>query len=33
VIIDDAETLVIDQPLTFVAAQEQGHGIARFKPV
>ena len=26
-------TLVIDQPLTFVPAEEQGHGIARFKPV
>lgn len=33
VVIDDAETLVIDQPLTFVPAQEQGRGIARFKPV
>ena len=32
VIIDDPETLVIDQPLTFVPAQEQGYGIARFKP-
>ena len=30
IIVDDAETLVIDQPLTFVPAEEQGHGIARF---
>ena len=32
IVIDDAEKLVIDQPLTFVPAEEQGHGIARFKP-
>ena len=32
IVIDDAETLKIDQPLLFVPAQEQGHGIARFKP-
>jgi uncharacterized OB-fold protein len=32
IVIDDAETLKIDQPLSFVPAQEQGHGIARFKP-
>jgi hypothetical protein len=31
-VIDDAETLKIDQPLQFVPAQEQGHGIARFRP-
>ena len=32
IVTDDAETLTIDQPLSFVPAQEQGHGIARFKP-
>jgi uncharacterized OB-fold protein len=32
IVIDDAETLKIDQAVTFVPAQEQGHGIARFKP-
>jgi len=32
IVVDDAETLKIDQPLHFVAAQEQGHGIARFRP-
>ena len=33
VVVDDAETLVIDQKLSFVPAEEQGHGIARFRPV
>ncbi len=32
IVVDDAETLKIDQPLKFVPAQEQGHGIARFRP-
>jgi len=32
IVIDDAETLKIDQAVTFVPAHEQGHGIARFKP-
>ena len=32
IVVADAETLKIDQPLHFVAAQEQGHGIARFRP-
>lgn len=32
VITEDAEKLIIDQPLTFVPAEEQGHGIARFRP-
>ena len=32
IVIDDAETLKIDQAVSFVPAQEQGHGIARFKP-
>ena len=32
IVIDDAEKLVIDQPLTYVPAEEHGHGIARFKP-
>ena len=31
ILVDDAETLVIDQPLVFVPAIEHGHGIARFK--
>jgi uncharacterized OB-fold protein len=30
ILVDDAETLVIDQPLVFVPAIEHGHGIARF---
>ena len=33
IVIEDAEKLVIDQPLTFMPAEEQGHGIARFRPV
>jgi uncharacterized protein len=32
IVVDDAEALVIDQPLAFVPAIENGHGIARFKP-
>ena len=33
IIVEDAETLVIDQPLTFEPAEEQGHGLARFRPL
>jgi uncharacterized OB-fold protein len=33
IVVEDAEKLVIDQPLTFMPAEEQGHGIARFRPV
>jgi uncharacterized protein len=32
IVVDDAEALVIDQPLVFVPSTENGHGIARFKP-
>jgi uncharacterized OB-fold protein len=31
ILVDDAETLVIDQPLVFVPAIEHDHSIARFK--
>jgi uncharacterized OB-fold protein len=31
ILVDDAETLTIDQPLVFVPAIEHGRGIARFK--
>ena len=33
IVVEDAEKLVIDQPLTFMPAEEQGQGIARFRPV
>jgi hypothetical protein len=33
IVIADAEKLVIDEPLTFMPAEEQGQGIARFRPV
>jgi len=33
IIVEDAETLAIDQALTFEPAEEQGHGLARFRPL
>jgi len=33
IVIDDAEQLRIEQPLAFVPAEEQGRGIARFRPL
>ena len=33
IVVEDAEKLVIDQSLTFMPAEEQGHGIGPFRPV
>ena len=33
IVIEDAERLVIDQPLAFEPGEEQGCGIARFRPL